>query len=871
MGAAVLRAQQGDGVRVLLSKVEAALGAGNRADFLAVSTLDPADGDVSAFLDRWFTPTTTRAVIAERDRQALPDGGLRLVLEALTEAGNTGRLGTWILEIAPVSDGWRVRKVTASNPVEGLYRLELNPTKQFHAKDLVVKAEDLELRLPAGEVFVAEAGGGFATAVLIGRGEMVFHPAPEAERRQVALYCGREELRTPFQTAFVRLSPGDATQTLPADHLIAATVEPSVFARAREVFNEGVSKSFAVDLADLSRDSWSLLPTTGDFLAEIATSKFGTLTYAHASNDEEDISLFDRFHKRNISIYTSAARLATRGPSYNEDDGAEFDVQDYQVDNTFLPDRSWMEGRTKLTVKVRAYALSALTIRLAESLAVQSVSSENFGRLLALRVRGQNSLVVNLPAPVSRGDVLVMTVRYAGRLEPQGVGRENIGVQAVAHPGNIATGVLEPEPNYVYSNHAAWYAQSTVSDYGTATIRLTVPTSFSAACSGEPAAGSPVSLKAGADGTPARRLFVYVATEPIRYLGCVISRFASTESLDVPLSAEIVKQLKPSAPGMKGVLPLRAMSTARVRGHARETMAHAGDIANFYASVVDDLPYPSLTIAAVESQIPGGHAPGYLAILNQPLPTTPFVWRDDPAAFDDYPDFFVAHEVAHQWWGQAVGWKNYHEQWLSEGLAQYFAVLYAEHQRGPQVFQALLRQMVRWTDDTSALGPVSLGYRLAYLKGEGKTFRALVYNKGAVVMHMLRRMLGDDVFFRALRRFYDEHRFQKAGTDDLRAAFEKESGKDLHRYFDRWILGQDLPSLTATWKVSEDAATVAVTFAQPSLRVFDFPITATVEYANGSTEDHLVVIDDASTTISWPLKGKLKKISLNRDKLTPLD
>jgi hypothetical protein len=502
---------------------------------------------------------------------------------------------------------------------------------------------------------------------------------------------------------------------------------------------------------------------------------------------------------------------------------------------------------------------------------VQSVSSENFGRLLALRVRGQNSLVVNLPAPVSRNDVLVMTVRYAGRLEPQGVERENIRVQSVTRPGNIATGVLEPEPHYVYSNHAAWYAQSPVSDYGTATIRLTVPSSFSAACSGEPAAGSPVTLKASADGTPARRLFVYVAHEPIRYLGCVISRFAGTETLDVPIPAQLVRRLTPASPDSKGMLPLREMSTARVRSHARETMARAGEIETYYASVVDDLPYPSLTVAAVESQVPGGHAPGYLAILNQPLPTTPFVWRDDPSAFDDYPDFFIAHEVAHQWWGQAVGWENYHEQWLSEGLAQFFAVLYAEHQRGPQVYQNLLRQMVRWTDDTSSQGPVSLGYRLAYLKGGGKTFRALVYNKGAVVMDMLRRMLGDEVFFKALRRFYDEHRFQKAGTDDLRAAFEKESGKDLRRYFDRWIMGQDLPSLAATWKVSDDGKTVAATFAQPSVRQFDFPITATVEYANGTSEDHLVVIGDASATVSWPLKAKLKKISLNRDKLTPLE
>src|SRR5215831_8176950 len=203
MGPAVVHAQQADGVHVLLSKIEAALTSGNRADFLALTTLDPADADVTAFLNRWFTPKTTRAVIAERDRQSL-DGGLHLVAETFVEAGNTGRLGTWIMDVLQAPEGWRLRKISASNPVEGLYRLELNPSKQFQARDLVVKAEDLELRLPAGQVFVAEAGGGYAAAVLVGRGEMVFHPAPEAERRQVALYCGREELRTTFQTAFVR-------------------------------------------------------------------------------------------------------------------------------------------------------------------------------------------------------------------------------------------------------------------------------------------------------------------------------------------------------------------------------------------------------------------------------------------------------------------------------------------------------------------------------------------------------------------------------------------------------------------------------------------------------------------------------------------
>ena len=119
-------------------------------------------------------------------------------------------------------------------------------------------------------------------------------------------------------------------------------------------------------------------------------------------------------------------------------------------------------------------------------------------------------------------------------------------------------------------------------------------------------------------------------------------------------------------------------STTRQRGRARDALTKAAEIIEFYTSVMGEAPYPSLTLAVSRANVPGGHTPGVLRILNQPLPTSPFMWRDDPAAFDNYPDFFLAHELAHQWWGQAVGWKNYHEQWLSEGFAQYFAALYAE-------------------------------------------------------------------------------------------------------------------------------------------------------------------------------------------------
>ena len=242
-----------DGVAQLLLKIEAAVGAGSGSDFLALSTLNPDDPNVRAFLDRWLVSRTTRATVRERDRLPLDGGGVRLMAEALIEAGSEGRLATWTLEIAPAPDGtWRLTKATTSGMVDGLFHLELDPTRAFRAHDLVVLAEDFELRLPAGDVFVALAGGRVSAAVLMGRGTMTFRPTPDTERRQVELYCGREALTTQFDWAFLRLSPGEAETRLPAEHLTPSNVDKGMLSRASEVFAEQLPKSFGVELGDLT-------------------------------------------------------------------------------------------------------------------------------------------------------------------------------------------------------------------------------------------------------------------------------------------------------------------------------------------------------------------------------------------------------------------------------------------------------------------------------------------------------------------------------------------------------------------------------------------------------------------------------------------
>jgi aminopeptidase N len=237
-------------------------------------------------------------------------------------------------------------------------------------------------------------------------------------------------------------------------------------------------------------------------------------------------------------------------------------------------------------------------------------------------------------------------------------------------------------------------------------------------------------------------------------------------------------------------------------------------------------------------------------------------------AFQNYPTFFLAHEVAHQWWGQAVGWKNYHEQWLSEGFAQYFAAMYAERVRGKAVFAGIVRRLQEWAVKKSGEGPVYLGYRIGHVKNDPQLFRAVVYNKSAAVLHMLRRLLGDDAFFRGLRRFYFEWRFRKAGSDDLRRAFEAESGRPLQRFFDRWIYDSQLPRLKFSSRTERDAQTgqeVAVLRFEQTGELFDVPVTVTLNYADKGPVDLVVPVTDAVTETRVPLVGKLRNVEVNRD------
>jgi hypothetical protein len=544
-------------------------------------------------------------------------------------------------------------------------------------------------------------------------------------------------------------------------------------------------------------------------------------------------------------VYASKEKLAERGPFFNEDDRLEYDVRHYDLDVGFAPERDWVDGVATVSIRTRSF-LSTLTLRLAEPLVIRNITSKQFGRLLHLRVVGQNNVLVGFPGAVPPNADVDLVITYGGRLPPQGIDREALQVQQQElKPEEI---IMPAEPQYLYSNRSYWYPQGPVSDYATATMNVTAPGMFDVVASGTQQ-GQAETLPAPPGQRP-RRKFAFIASKPARYLSVLISRFQQFPAVKLKLLDN------------RDPLRLFVFANPREVTHVRSMTDKASDILRFYASTMADVPYDTFTLALTESSLPGGHSPAYFALVNEPLPMTQYSWANDPVSFQNYPSFFVAHELAHQWWGQAVGWKNYHEQWLSEGFAQYFAALYAERERGSDTFTGVLRQMRRTAIDASPQGPVYLGYRLGHVKGDSRVFRALVYNKGAMVLHMLRRLVGDEAFFSGLREFYAKWRYKKAGTDDFRLAMENATGRPLDRFFERWIYGSGIPTLRLTTTVSPSV--LRIRFDQ-SENVYDVPVTVSLTYVDGTTEDVVVAVTEQSVERSIPLKHALRSFDVNRD------
>jgi aminopeptidase N len=215
----------------------------------------------------------------------------------------------------------------------------------------------------------------------------------------------------------------------------------------------------------------------------------------------------------------------------------------------------------------------------------------------------------------------------------------------------------------------------------------------------------------------------------------------------------------------------------------------------------------------------------------------------------------IAHETAHQWFGDAVTPRDWPHLWLSEGFATYFSALWTERSRGDSAFRA---QMAGTRDrilaDTAAVPrrPVidTIETNLTAL------LNANSYEKGGWTLHMLRRLVGDSAFFRGIRQYYNAHRHGTAVTDDLERAVEAAAGQELDWFFEQWLRRPGFPTPTLTWHYDSTASRVTVTVDQQGARfgAYRFPLALAVrDVAGGVRRVVIEVAAQPRTTVELPL------------------
>jgi aminopeptidase N len=173
----------------------------------------------------------------------------------------------------------------------------------------------------------------------------------------------------------------------------------------------------------------------------------------------------------------------------------------------------------------------------------------------------------------------------------------------------------------------------------------------------------------------------------------------------------------------------------------------------------------------------------------------------------------IAHEIAHQWFGNAITETDWDDVWLSEGFATYFTLLFAEHSQGRDAFVKGLKDSRRAIYSMEKNNP-TWKVRHNNLADMKQVLQRIIYQKGGWTLHMLREMIGTDVFWTGIRDYYQRYRNGSATTADFQRVMEEASGKQLGWFFDQWLNRAGSPAVTGNWRYNAASKRVIVELQQ---------------------------------------------------------
>jgi len=264
------------------------------------------------------------------------------------------------------------------------------------------------------------------------------------------------------------------------------------------------------------------------------------------------------------------------------------------------------------------------------------------------------------------------------------------------------------------------------------------------------------------------------------------------------------------------------------------------DILKFYESYVG--PYPYKKLANVQSKTIFGGMENANAIF----------YAENTVTGTRSSEALMAHEIAHQWFGNTATEKSFPHLWLSEGFANYLTDLYIEQKYGIDSFQ---KRMEEEREEVIQFAKVSKQAVVDSTSDYMDLLSPNSYQKGSWILHMLRMEVGDSNFKKIIRDYYSKFKFSNADTRDFEKVAETVSGKNLKWFFDQWLYQPGIPEIQLTEKMENDEYKLKITQGK---QVYRFPLNIVIAAANDELIIRRIYVEGKETELKVKAKGPVK-------------